>query len=275
MKLKLKNLSLFVLSSLLFVSCDKSDVDTTTKASSQKNSTAKETLSTDFPENIISYNIPLTSDLNFIQGQTPISINTSKTTAIRTTDPVIHYSSIILSSVQHTEENLKINLSDNEKTENYITIHGYKYNLQQFHFHYHSEHNINGEYGIMEIHFVNKSDSGAYAVLGVLVKVGKANKSLETLIIDSPSEIGTEEFTDSFDLKSILPENTKSYYSYSGSLTTPNLDTTPNQGPLTWIVFKENKQMTTKQLDAYKEKYEEENFRVIQPLNGRKVYENK
>lgn len=226
----------------------------------------------DFPMDIISFDYPLGTDN--VQGQTPINIITSSTAKMSTIDPVIHYNSVVLSDVEHTEENLKINLSAAEKADNYITIRGYKYELQQFHFHYHSEHSVNGTFGEMEIHFVNKSSTGAYAVLGVIVKDGALNSSLQTLIDDSPAEIGSSSYQDSFNLSSIMPAETNKYYSYSGSLTTPNLDFTPNQGPLTWFVFKNNISMTNEQLNAYKAKYAEPNFRVIQPLNNRVVYEN-
>ncbi|EKT3963017.1 carbonic anhydrase family protein [Flavobacterium psychrophilum] len=227
----------------------------------------------EFPEGIVSYNFPLgTSN---ILGQTPISINTASTLKINSIDPVISYNTITLNSVQNTRENLTINLSDTEKENNYITIKGYKYNLQQFHFHRRSEHNINGEFGVMEIHFVNKSATGAYAVLGVMVKNGNTNTALETLITASPATTGVNNsLTDTFRLNSILPLNTNKYYTYSGSLTTPNLDLTPNRGPLTWVVFKNQIEMANTQLVNYSTKYPEENARIIQPLNDRKVYEN-
>lgn len=229
--------------------------------------------STDFPEDIISYNFELgTTNLS---GQTPISIHSGNTQKINTTDPVIHYNSILLSSVENTAENLKINLSDSEKANNYITIKGYKYELQQFHFHRHSEHTINGEYSVMEIHFVHKSITGAYAVLGVLVNNGVMNPSLQVLFDASPIEKGINSLPNLLDLNSLLPLDIHHYYTYSGSLTTPNLDLTLNQGPLTWVLFKNNITINETQLKNYSLKYTEENFRVIQPLNGRIVYENK
>lgn len=253
--MKLKKISLLVLFVLTLVSCNKDNIVV------------------DFPEEIISYNYELgTSN---IQGQTPINIETATTEKINTNDLVIHYSSIILSSVQNTVENLKINLSDQDKALNYITIKGFRYELQQFHFHHHSEHTVNGEYSEMEIHFVHKSSTGAYAVIGVLVKEGQTiNSSLQTLIEDSPSASGISSFNAIFNLNTLLPLQTNKYFTYSGSLTTPNMDSTPNQGPLTWIVFKNNISLTAAQVEEYKLKYEEDNFRVIQPLNNRKVFEN-
>lgn len=254
----IKKIGIALVALALIVSCNKDEMTVV--------------LNTDFPESVVSYNFPLGT--TNIQGQTPISINTNDTEKMNTIDPVIHYNSLTLSSVENTKENLKVSLSTTDKVNNYITIKGLKYELQQFHFHRHSEHNVNSEYGTMEIHFVNKSTTGAYAVLGVLIKSGSANDALQTLINSSPTTTGINATTDTFYLSSILPSDTGKYYSYSGSLTTPNVDSTPNQGPVTWIVFKNNIEMNTAQLNSYASKYNEENFRALQPLNSRKVYEN-
>lgn len=253
--MKLKKISLLVLFVLTLVSCNKDKVIV------------------DFPEGIISYNYPLGT--TNIQGQTPINLENATTEKISTNDLSINYSSIILSNVQNTTENLKVNLSDQDKALNYITIKGLRYDLQQFHFHRHSEHTVNGVYSDMEIHFVHKSSTGAYAVIGILVKEGQTiNSSLETVFTDSPSVTGINTFSTTFNLNTLLPLQTNKYFTYSGSLTTPNMDTTPNQGPLTWIVFKNNITLTAAQVGEYSAKYVDENFRVIQPLNNRTVFEN-
>ena len=261
MKTQLKKISLILLSSLALASC------TTNENYDDTNETKG------FPDDIVSYEFPL-GTTNLL-GQTPIDVNTFTTKKINTTDPIIHYSSILLSSVENTTENLKINLSSAESTENYITIKGHKYELQQFHFHRHSEHKINGEYSTMEIHFVHKSSTGAYAVLGILVKNGQISPSLQVLFNASPSHKGINSVPNYLNLNTLLPRDTNSYYTYSGSLTTPNLDLTPNQGPLTWVLFKNTISLSPSQLEEYSLKYSEENFRVIQPLNNRTVYENK
>ncbi|WP_428232672.1 carbonic anhydrase family protein [Flavobacterium sp.] len=225
-----------------------------------------------FPENITSYNFPLNT-IN-LRGQSPINITTYSTTKINATDPVIHYNSIVLNSIENTSEDLKINLLSPDRENNYILIKGKKYKLQQFHFHHHSEHKIDDQYNEMEIHFVNISDTGAYAVLGVFVEKGKINDYLQSLIAYSPATKGVNSFTDMFDLSSLLPLNRINYYAYSGSLTTPNRDFIPNQGPVTWILFKDKIMASDSQLKEYSSIYHEENFRIVQPLNNRVIYEN-
>ncbi|MFH6945795.1 carbonic anhydrase family protein [Flavobacterium sp. FlaQc-50] len=255
----MKKIALLLLVTITFVSCSKSD--------DHLENSVKE-----FPESLVNQDKPL-GTVN-IDGQTPININASFTEKISTLDPIIHYGAITLSNIENTEDNLKVNLSQADKTDNFITIKGNKYELQQFHFHYHSEHSINGEYGVMEIHFVHKSSKGAYAVLGVLVKNGKANTSLQTLFDGSPKLKGTNALSNLLNLNTLLPVDTNKYYAYSGSLTTPHLDFTLNEGPLTWFVFKNQIEMTNDQFKNYQGNYSKENFRVIQPLNNRKIFEN-
>ena len=224
---------------------------------------------------IITTNIPD----EIAEAQTPIDIQTFRTVKFLSSAPFVHYGRIKLSDVENNEgENLKINLSPEDRMRNYVIIAGKKYNLAQFHFHYSSEHTINGKYSRMEIHFVNISADNSYAVLGVLVDFGYTNHTLQTLFDASPAiPGGVNELEEKIDLEKLFPQNTSKYYTYSGSLTTPNFGPRSNDtngGPVTWIVFKDQQKLSFKQFYQYKEIYEEANFRLIQPLNGRKVYEN-
>lgn len=130
----------------------------------------------------------------------------------------------------------------------------------------------------MEIHFVNISSDNSYAVLGVLVDLGTGNNALQTLFDASPTDTnGVNSPNTSFTLSDLFPSNTGQYYTYSGSLTTPNYganSSIPNGGPVTWIVYKNSQHVSSTQFDSYKSIYEEHNFRTIRPTNGRKVYKN-
>ena len=213
------------------------------------------------------------------ESQTPINIETPKTIGFHSTDPTIHYGAVTLSSVANNAgENLRVNVGGTDNFNNYMTVGGKKYNLVNFHFHYSSEHTVDGKYSTMEIHFVNVAADNSYAVLSVLVDLGNANSSLQNLFAQSPTTsnaINSPNTT--FDISSLLPRNTREYFTYSGSLTTPNFgnySALTNGGPVTWFVFKNKQQLSVSQFDSYKSIYTEPNFRAIQPLNGRKVYMN-
>lgn len=57
-----------------------------------------------------------------------------------------------------------------------------KYKLVQFHFHRPSEHMIAGKNFTMETHFVHRADSGALAVLGVLMTTGRSNAVFNRIV---------------------------------------------------------------------------------------------
>jgi carbonic anhydrase len=278
---------------LAFNSCTKNTTNTDLNASAGMNAGTDQTpnLPSESTENNsrVLYGYPtyllstplISSELppSVINAQTPIDISTSNSVKFFSSSPEVHYGNITLNNVVNNEgENLKINLSAADMAKNYVIIAGKKYTLNQFHFHYHSEHTINGHYKEMEIHFVNIAADNSYAVLGVFVESGNYNKDLQTLFNASPHvPDGVNSLTTQFNVDHLFPDNTSLYFTYSGSLTTPNFganSSVPNGGPVTWIVYKNSTRLSHAQLEAYEEIYEEANFRNIQPLNGRIVFEH-
>lgn len=278
----MKNLFLPLLALLvLFGACQKSALVDNSASSAKVDYTLKALLTT-YPANLISSPI-VTNPADFteqiIHEQTPINIVTTSTVKFNNSNPVLHYNLITLSSVlNNAGENLKVNVTGADKANNYVTFNGKKYNLAQFHFHYSSEHTVNGNYSPMEVHFVNIAADNSYAVLGVLLNLGNSNKSLTTLFRYSPKVADeVKSYNTTIDLTKILPSNIKNYYTYRGSLTTPHYGESsnePNGGPVTWVVFKNGQTIDNKSISDYTGIYVESNFRTIQPLGSRKVYEN-
>lgn len=147
-----------------------------------------------------------------------------------------------------------------------ITVNGKSYTLLQFHFHSPSEHTIDGKQAPMVIHMVHRSDDGQLGVIGVMVNVGKENKALAPLWEKMPQTEGEKVTLDDLklDLMQLLPNNT-TYYSYTGSLTTP-----PCTEGVQWMVMKNRVNVSKAQLAAFTKLFPH-NARPVQPLNGRKV----
>jgi carbonic anhydrase len=96
-----------------------------------------------------------------------------------------------------------------------------KYKLLQVHFHRPSEHMIGGKSYPMEAHFVHRADSGALAVVGVLLSTGKANAAFAKVVSTMPAKEGPPVKADAgFNPNAMLPKKL-GYYRYPGSLTTP------------------------------------------------------
>ena len=67
------------------------------------------------------------------------------------------------------------------------------------------------------------------------------------------------------DIFSVLPRN-KSYYRFSGSLTTP-----PCSEGVRWLVIKNYATVSSGQVEAFLDVMHHENNRPIQPINARRV----
>ena len=146
-----------------------------------------------------------------------------------------------------------------------IEVDGVKYDLLQFHFHGPSEHTVKGEFSDMEMHLVHRDKDGNLAVVGVMMEVGTENEALSGVWANLP-----EEKSDAMTVKGaveaekLLPKD-RSYYTYSGSLTTP-----PCTEGVKWLVLKNPVQLSGEQIEAFAGIIEENN-RPVQPLHGRKV----
>ncbi|MFQ5353564.1 MAG: carbonic anhydrase [Thermodesulfobacteriota bacterium] len=147
----------------------------------------------------------------------------------------------------------------------YVSVNGERYNLVQFHFHGPSEHTVNGEHFPMEMHLVHQSKKGGYAVVGVLIANGAENKALAGLWSHMPEKVGQKKrLKKTVNAKALLPKD-KSYYTYSGSFTTP-----PCTEGVKWLVMKNPIELSANQLKAFGKIMPRDN-RPVQPLNGRAI----
>lgn len=166
----------------------------------------------------------------------------------------------------------KINIVNNGHTiqVNYdkgssIKVNGMEYQLVQFHFHDPSEHTVGGKSYAMELHLVHKNDKGELAVVGVLLESGKEDKAYGAVFANMPKKADEKkELKETVDAASLLPR-TKTYYTYTGSLTTP-----PCTEGVTWLVLKTPVQVSEAQIKAFKAIVGVNN-RPIQPVNERKI----
>ncbi|MCW3109232.1 MAG: hypothetical protein JWQ09_3738 [Segetibacter sp.] len=227
------------------------------------------------------------------KGQTPIDIITSQAIPYRSSSAFLfHYlpfdGSVTYNKTSyeadanntehpaaHDEYNLKVSVPAGN-TDNYVVINGSNYYLSQFHFHWASEHKIDGKQSAMEVHLVHRSNSGQFAVIGVLIDEGSANSVLQSIFDASPTATGVTNTLIHFDPLTLLPADQQQYFTYSGSLTTPGggLTVIPYLEGLKWFVFKSPLTISTAQFNQYKAIYHEPNARQVQPLGNRKVYQH-
>jgi carbonic anhydrase len=132
-----------------------------------------------------------------------------------------------------------------------------KYKLLPVHFHRPSEHMIAGKSFPMEAHFVHRADSGALAVVGVLMSTGKPNAAFAKVIATMPAKEGPPVKADpGFNPNDMLPKKL-TYYRYPGSLTTP-----PCAETVEWLLL--TNPITVAESDVAA-------FAKLYPLNARPV----
>lgn len=146
-----------------------------------------------------------------------------------------------------------------------IAIDGEQYELVQYHFHTPSEHQINKNAYAMELHLVHKNQQNQLAVVGVMIEAGNTNPVLEKIWEAMPKTEGENKLDAvEINVKDLLPANA-SYYSYTGSLTTP-----PCSEGIKWNVLTTPIQASEEQIAEFMEVYDV-NARPIQPVGNRKI----
>ena len=198
--------------------------------------------------------------------QSPINIETSKVIEDdKIEDPVINYKPTVF-SLSNNGHTIQANPSTSD---NSLVFGNEEYKLAQFHFHAPSEHQFNGQYFDMEVHFVHKNANNQYAVLGLMIKEGVSNPYLEKAWNVIPTEKTTEDvkLAEPIDLMNLLPAD-KDSFQYNGSLTTP-----PCSEAVKWAVLENPIEMSKEQIDKFRKIFHN-NYRPVQPLNGREVEED-
>jgi carbonic anhydrase len=142
---------------------------------------------------------------------------------------------------------------------NRLKLNGEKYKLLQLHFHYPSEHLLNGKQFAMELHLVHKSADGDIAVVGLWVEEGEKNQVLAPLFNNLNG--GESELIDLTEVLSV----SRRAFTYEGSLTTP-----PCTEGVTWIMLAEPIEASERQIEALQNQYEKGN-RLVLPLGERKI----
>ncbi len=194
------------------------------------------------------------------KAQSPIDIRKTVKTDLPPVE--VNYSEIPL-TVLNNGHTIQVNCESG----GYVIYNGKKYNLLQFHFHTPSEHLFNGQVFPLELHLVHSDEEGNLLVIGVMLKEGSENPVIKKVWNFMPLEKGEVTKEDvKINPEQLLPES-RGYYTYDGSLTTP-----PCSEGVTWIVMKEGIEVSKEQIDRFRSVYDL-NARPVQPLNERVVKE--
>ncbi len=140
------------------------------------------------------------------------------------------------------------------------------YKLLQFHFHTPSEHAREGERYAMEVHLVHRNASGNLAVVGVLLKRGRQNPTLQKVLDNVSGSINEVNAAQGVTVNAsdLLPQNHQVFH-YSGSLTTP-----PCSENVNWFVMKTPMEISDRQVTRFV-KLIGKNARPLQGMHWRSM----
>lgn len=150
---------------------------------------------------------------------------------------------------------------------NVLKLGGKEYELSQFHFHAQSEHTLMGVPYHMEAHFVHANELGDRAVISVMFKDGAENAFLAQVIGNLPNPGAAPYISATRFNPSVLFPTTPSadYFTYPGSLTTPNCEEN-----VTWFIYQHPVEASTAQILRFRDLMPRNN-RPQAPLNGRLI----
>ncbi len=148
----------------------------------------------------------------------------------------------------------------------YISVDGRDYALVQFHFHSPSEHTVDGLFYDMVAHLVHRGTNGELLVVAILMEAGGESPLMRTIWDHLPEQAGQRIKTRrvTINVLDFIPLMS-SYFTYSGSLTTP-----PCTEGVRWIVLGTPVKVSVAQVE-YFNTFFSASTRPVQPLNGRVI----
>lgn len=155
------------------------------------------------------------------------------------------------------------------KDGNMMVLDGTPFQMKQLQFHAPSEHTLKGKSYPLEAQFMHASSKGEQSMIAILFEEGEANAALQHLLAQMPKEAGKPVPLKSRVLPSELMPQKRTYYRFSGSLTTP-----PCTEGVRWVLMKAPMTASKEQIEAFKQAFQGQNNRPVQPLNGRVVLES-
>ena len=147
-----------------------------------------------------------------------------------------------------------------------ITVDGIQFELKQFHFHSPSENQIDGKSFPLEAHLVHADKNGNLAVVSVMYDEGKDNAVVGAAWSKMPKKEGGKNALPSKAAATGLLPDSRDYYRYNGSLTTP-----PCSEGVRWIVMKKAMTVSKAQVETFKSTLGFANNRPVQPVNARLI----
>jgi carbonic anhydrase len=199
------------------------------------------------------------------QEQTPIDLVTAEVVAVAPSEMPLSFANY--------DQDVGLELLNNghtlqvvvEEGGPQVTFEDKTYSLVQFHYHTTSEHTVNGESALFEVHLVHKAADGSLLVVGILFDEGEADPLIDDLLYHDPGHELQTTCPESVGLGELLPVD--GFFHYPGSLTTPGC----SEG-VQWFVAHHHATASAEQAELWQERFHGTTNRPVQPLGDRVVY---
>ena len=193
------------------------------------------------------------------KNQSPINVTTSLDADLEPLKLAYAKSSKEIVNNGHT---IQVNMEAGDT----LTVDGISFDLKQFHFHTPSENHIDGKSFPLEAHFVHLDKDGNIAVLALMFEEGKENTQLAKVWEKMPKEADAKSELKLDQIASSLLPESKEYYRFNGSLTTP-----PCTEGVRWLVLKTPATISKAQVEKFLHTMHHPNNRPIQATNARVI----
>lgn len=195
-------------------------------------------------------------------SQSPINIPTRRSKVDSHLHIQFHYQQIPL-QVTNNGHTIQVNVPKGS----YVEFDGKAYELVQFHLHTPCEHQIDSKKYAGELHLVHRDQTGRLLVVGLFLDDhGTQNSFFSSIARCMPKHEGTaNDWGVKLNLQDILPKNPH-FYTYRGSLTTPNCA----EG-VRWVVIEQPVKLSHQQIEAF-HNIMHDNARPIQSIHSRVIH---
>ncbi|MCK5725639.1 MAG: carbonic anhydrase family protein [Thiotrichaceae bacterium] len=195
------------------------------------------------------------------KNQSPVNIDPPKVMDANQEDIALNYTMLMGDVIKNTGHTIQVDMRSGGS----MMVDGKSFKLKQFHFHTPSENTVFKRHFPMEAHFVHQNEAGELAVMAMMFKPGKADKTVAKLWESLPMKKGDSAKLSSNALKAIESESKLSkYYRFNGSLTTP-----PCTEGVRWIMLETPMTVSEEQIKALQGALKHPNNRPVQDLNAR------
>jgi carbonic anhydrase len=195
------------------------------------------------------------------RNQSPVNIDATTHASLK---PLKSIQKFAAKDIANNGHSVQVNFKEG----NMLVLDSGAYQMKQVHFHSPSENTIHGKIFPLEAHFVHADSKGNLTVLAVMYTEGKANLGLAKLWGQMSKEVSEPvALKNRVTASELIPEN-RSYYRYSGSLTTP-----PCTEGVRWLVMKNPMTASKEQIKDLNDVIQHDNNRPLQALNGRIIVE--